>query len=210
MILLVLACLVACGPSEEEQNATATADAVALFATQTAEAPTPTNTPTATPLPTDTPTPTPTPTNTPAPTDTPTPTSTPTPLPTDTPTPTITPTPEPTATNTPEPQPTAPTSQFPMPTGPALTSWKELPVMPQAVAGNDSGDGYYYAAPVSIQDVWAFYSASMPSEWTHLASGTDDFGNEVMRIYMHSAGGSSSITIVGQEGGMTFIMLVRS
>lgn len=72
-ITLLLAILfVACGPSEEDQNATSTAVAASVFATQTAEAPT----------------------ETPVPTNTATPTETPTPLPTDTPTPT----PEPTET----------------------------------------------------------------------------------------------------------------
>lgn len=83
--LLLVACviLIACGPSQAEQDAQATQIAANDFATQTAEAPTATLTPTSVP-PTATPTPTATltatPTATPTPTATTIPTATPTPL----------------------------------------------------------------------------------------------------------------------------------
>jgi hypothetical protein len=78
--LLLVACvfLVACGPSQAEQDAQATQIAANVFATQTAGAPTatPTPTPSNTPTPTSTPTPTITPTRTETPTRIP-PTATP-------------------------------------------------------------------------------------------------------------------------------------
>lgn len=61
VLLLAVAGLAACGPSQAELDAQATEVAESIFATQTAEAPTATPTPTATPAPTATPIPTETP-----------------------------------------------------------------------------------------------------------------------------------------------------
>jgi hypothetical protein len=48
------------------------------------------------------------------------------------------------------------------PTGEPVASWNDIPIMPQATAGAESGSGQYsFKAPVTVKDVQDFYTAQL-------------------------------------------------
>lgn len=92
------------------------------------------------------------------PTTTPIPTSSPTPIPTATPsaTPTMT------ATQTPTVPSATPTIfALPLPTGQPVSSWNDIPVMPQAISGSEERGGYLYTVKGTVQQVEEFYEEEM-------------------------------------------------
>ena len=53
------------------------------------------------------------------------------------------------------------------PKSPPLSEWKSIPVMPQAVAGEESQGLYVYKVTMTAKDVEDFYAAQLPSlGWT--------------------------------------------
>ena len=99
-------------------------------------------------------------TATPAPSLTPTATMTLTPQPTSTPTLTATSTPAQAA------------DEWPLaePVGDPLSEWHGIPIMPEAIAGEDSGKTYFYSVDEHPYDVYRYYLEQMP-KW-----GWDLFG----------------------------------
>jgi len=60
------------------------------------------------------------------------------------------------------------------PQGAPVSSWKDIPVMPQALAGQEVENMYSFRVNASIQEVQQFYAAQMPAlGWTSILSGTD-------------------------------------
>ena len=170
--------------------------------------------PTATSLPTQTftpsPTSTPIPTATSTPTATPTPTMTPTPKPTNTFTPSPTATKIlPTATKTFTPEPVTPTiAALPLPTGAPASSWRGIPIMPNAISGGEEQDVYSYIVKATVKQVQDFYDREMPEvDWQPFATGTGETGN-LLLMYQKD----SKITTIGviKQGDVTYVMIVQS
>jgi hypothetical protein len=60
------------------------------------------------------------------------------------------------------------------PQGAPASSWKEIPIMPQAAAGEDVEGVYSYRVLASMQDVQQFYAAQLPGlGWTTVLSAPD-------------------------------------
>lgn len=60
------------------------------------------------------------------------------------------------------------------PQGAPVSVWKEIPVMPQAVAGEDVEGVYSYRVNASAQDVQKFYAEQLPGlGWTTVLSAPD-------------------------------------
>lgn len=134
------------------------------------------------------------PTETPVPTATPPPTSTPAPLPTATEG-----APAPTNTSAPD---------LPMPTGEPLSAWKDIPVMPGAIAGDEINQAYTFVVDASVEDVAAFYEKKLPElGWEKFATGQGQSG-ALMLIFAKDSD-MLTITILPQEEGRTYVMLVK-
>jgi len=58
------------------------------------------------------------------------------------------------------------------PTGEPVAVWNDIPIMPQATAGNEAGGGNYsFRAPVSLDDVRTFYNDQLKAlGWTQMMS----------------------------------------
>ena len=156
------------------------------------------------------------PTSTPSPTDTPAPSATATAAPTNTPTPTRTPVP-PTSTPTATPTPTdtpSPTAQpsggaLPTPSDPPLPSWNDLPVMPQAVAGDEEEGSYWYSVAATPQEIEEYYAREMQAlGWEYLARGTGR-GSNLMLVFTKAAY-TATVAVIDQEDGTALVMLVLS
>jgi hypothetical protein len=135
--------------------------------------------------------PTPTPTNTPRPTPTPTDTPLPTATPTRTPVP---------ATNTPTPP------AFPNPQGTPLVEWNGIPIMPGAIAGEESAGAYSFTVNATIEEVRAYYEKEMPKlDWALLGAAEGKTGALIL-IFTK---GQETFSIAIMHGNPTLVMLVR-
>jgi len=149
-IALLLFCILlsACGPSPEELAATSAAETAAAA----------TSTPTITP--TYTPTTPPTATNTP--------------VPSDTPKPTLTPTPAPDIIDGPE-RPRfllIPTRYI------KVETWKGIPIMPEAIAGDEEYGGFYYSVENTVTEVREYYQQELGKfGWSLSAFGEAENGD---------------------------------
>jgi hypothetical protein len=117
---------------------------------------------------------------------------TPTPLPpTETPIPSLTPTatetstPQPTTTSTPTSTPAAAAGDWKIadPVGEPLSEWKGIPIMPQAIAGEEGDSTYFYMLDESPLDVYRYYLEVM-SDWGWELFGLGEQREEGMTIVM--------------------------
>lgn len=78
------------------------------------------------------------------------------------------------------PSPILPAGRLPLPTGVPVASWHDFPIMPNAIAGQDSDKGgYSYSIKASPQQIQEFYTREMKKlGWDLLTTGTkaDDRG----------------------------------
>jgi hypothetical protein len=150
----------------------------------------------------------------PKPTDTPVPTATSLPTQTFTPEPTATATVAPTPTRkptwTPIPATQTPASlQLPIPEGKPAESWEGVPIMPAAIAGEGDSQGYSYVVEGSVTDVQRYYEVTMPTLGYDLfASGEGDTG-AILLMFMGDTG-MATISIVPQEEGLVYVVIVKS
>jgi hypothetical protein len=158
-------------------------------------------------------TPTPEPTNTPIP---PTRTSTPVP-PTPKATSTLTPTdtPEPTVTSTPTELPLSPTEEgvsfLRLPEGQPLEIWREVPIMPEALKGDESDeDAYIFTIISTREEIETFYTNELQKlGWALLAVGQGETG-AVLMIFMSDNGSFTvSIFTIDEEEGLFYILLLQ-
>jgi hypothetical protein len=57
------------------------------------------------------------------------------------------------------------------PTGEPVSVWNDIPIMPEATAGNEVGSNYSFRAPVSVEDVKTFYYDQLTAlGWTQMMS----------------------------------------
>jgi hypothetical protein len=149
-----------------------------------------------------------------SPSSTPTATATMTPLPTATATFTLTPsptgTPSPTSTPTRTPIPASPTANLDFLfnfSGKPLPFWSNMPVMTQAVAGEEESGVYYYYLKASLEEVHQYYLQQMPYwGWQLFASGTKQ--NSDLLIFIK---GHNTVTVgIVVKGDLISVMLVNS
>jgi hypothetical protein len=143
----------------------------------------------------------------PKPTETPIPTKTSLPTLTNTPEPTATPTPKPTRTPIPPTEtPSAPV--LAMPSGKPLTNWEDIPVMPNAVAGDGDSKGYSFTVNASSDEIQKFYVKELAKlGWNMFASGQGTT-NAILLIFMKDTN-TISISIIPQPDGLTYVLLIR-
>jgi hypothetical protein len=125
-----------------------------------------------------------------------------TPSPTSTPTPTFIPT----KTRIP-PSPTPDLGFLFNFSGKPLPYWNDIPVMPQAVAGEDKGSVYYYYLKARREVVHQYYLQEMPLwGWQLFADGTGKNGDMLIFIKEHT---TVSVGIAAR-GELVSVMLINS
>ena len=91
------------------------------------------------------------------------------------------------------------------PSSPPLKSWKDIPVMPEAVAGDEADGMYAYKLNVASDKVQSFYSTQLPSggwKQTYNIPTTDGIG-----ISVYSKGSNILTITVSQVNGYTLVLL---
>lgn len=89
------------------------------------------------------------------------------------------------------------------PQGVPLAAWKDIPVMPQAMAGEDVEGVYSYRVAASLQEVEQFYALQLPAlGWVSLLSGPD------LPFLVYSRGDLKlTITIADPDENGTIVLL---
>ena len=148
------------------------------------------------------PSPNPTSTASATPVPTATATFTLTPTPTDTPSATLTP------TRTRIPRTATPDLSYLFNfSGKPLPSWNGLPVMPQAIAGEDKSDVYYFYVKASLEVVYQYYLQEMPRWGWQLFSSAGSKNSDVL-IFIK---GHNTVTVgILVKGDLASVMLIDS
>ncbi|MGD8455665.1 MAG: hypothetical protein PVF83_04705 [Anaerolineales bacterium] len=137
----------------------------------------------------------------------PTPTSTPT----QTSLPTSTNTTKPTNTSTKTPVPPSKTPSAPvlqMPSGKPLSEWQDIPVMPNAIAGEGDDKGYSFTVDASPDLIVEFYETELTRMgWYVLAVGQGT--TDAVLLVCTKEGGMLSVSIIPQPDGITYVLLVK-
>ncbi len=92
------------------------------------------------------------------------------------------------------------------PQGTPVSVWNEIPIMPQATAGAESGTMYGFEANVTADDVVAFYSTQLPPlGWNEEFS----MPAETPIIFFTKDGRSLTITITPAAEGVTVLLVLQ-
>lgn len=140
------------------------------------------------------------------------------PTPTDTSLPTSTSTPAPTLTATETPSPISPTetpssSVLPLPSGKPASSWENIPIMPNAIAGEERSSGgtksYTFTVEASAEEIQTFYETELAKlGWNRLAVGQGAEKNTLMIIFTKGSN-ILSLLVLPQPDGIILVMLVK-
>jgi hypothetical protein len=140
-----------------------------------------------------------------------TPKPTPTSTPTQTSLPTPTNTPRPTNTSTKIPRPPTKTPSAPllkMPSGKPVSEWEDIPVMPNAIAGEGDNQSYLFTIDSSSDEIIQFYKTELVKRgWELLATGQGKT-NAVLLIFMKE-GNTLSVSLIPQPDGIIYVLLVK-
>lgn len=100
------------------------------------------------------------------------------------------------------------------PSGEPLPAWNEIPIMPQAVAGQEFPDAFSYSfrVPATVDEVTKFYADNLtPAGWQSMFA-MPPTGDSTVIIYTGSAGAVLTITITpsfNQEGLVVLLQLTQ-
>lgn len=132
-------------------------------------------------------------------------TETSTPRPSETPTQTPVP-----PTNTPAPTATTDLTVF-LPEGEPLESWNTIPIMPEAVAGEESdSNSYSFSIAASPDEILAYYEVEMGKiGYTLLAVGKGDVNNNMILIFQDAQGVFTMSVIEVVSEGLTVVLMVK-
>lgn len=80
-----------------------------------------------------------------------------------------------------------------LPEGAPLTEWNTIPIMPGALAGEETGNGYRFITEASISDIKAYYLETLAAAgWTEVSEG--EAPNHLALVFQKD-GDQTNITI---------------
>ncbi|MCB9422622.1 MAG: hypothetical protein H6667_22660 [Ardenticatenaceae bacterium] len=106
--------------------------------------------------------------------------------------------------------PTEPNADFllPIPTGKPAAEWNGLPIMPQAIAGDEGEGSYYFTVEATAEEVEAFYEDEMQQlGWSLLGVGEGETGALLVIFQKESEVASISILLFNES--TSYVFLVR-
>jgi hypothetical protein len=88
------------------------------------------------------------------------------------------------------------------PQGAPLSTWRDIPIMPQATAGQELEGMYSFKTNSSAQEVRAYYEAELPKlGWSSLFSSTD------MPFLVYSKDNATLTVTLTEQDGETIVLL---
>lgn len=106
--------------------------------------------------------------------------------------------------------PTQPNADFPLPipTGKPAVEWNGLPIMPQAIAGDEGEGSYYFTAEVTVEEVETFYESEMQQlGWSLLGVGEGE--NGTLLLIFQKGGAVASVSILLLNESTVYVFLVK-
>lgn len=113
-------------------------------------------------------------------------------------------------TTTEDTPPAEPVTDFPLPipTGEPASEWNGLPIMPQAIAGDEGSGSYYFTVAATADEIQAFYLEEMERlGWSSLGIGEGTTGALLMIFQKETAVASVSILLFNET--TMYIFLVK-
>jgi hypothetical protein len=97
---------------------------------------------------------------------------------------------------------------FPTPAGTPVKNWNGIPIMPNAIAGDDETQSYAFTMKAPVEEVQKFYEKELAKlGWNQFANSE---GNPQTVLLMFMKGSDTlTITILSQTDGTTYVMLVK-
>ena len=97
---------------------------------------------------------------------------------------------------------------LPMPSGQAGAAWHDLPVMPQAIAGEGDNESYYFTVEASVDEVLDFYEIEMGKlDWSLLGTGEGETGALLMIFQKDDE--VASISIFSLDDDIVYVFMVK-
>ncbi len=113
-------------------------------------------------------------------------------------------------TTTEDEPPAEPVADFPLPipVGEPAAEWNGLPIMPQAIAGEEGSGSYYFTVAATADEIQAFYQEEMERlGWSALGVGEGETGALLMIFQKETAVASVSILLFNEN--TMYVFLVR-
>ncbi|MBI5935876.1 MAG: hypothetical protein HY867_19395 [Chloroflexi bacterium] len=120
----------------------------------------------------------------------------------------------PTPTNTPTKTPVPPTETpsvpvLPIPSGKPVSEWEDIPIMPNAIAGQGDSKGYSFTIKASSDEIQQFYEKELGKlGWNVFASGQGT--TSVILLFFMKDTSVLTVSILPQPDGIMLVLIVKS
>jgi hypothetical protein len=95
-----------------------------------------------------------------------------------------------------------------MPSGKPEEEWEGIPIMPDAIAGEEDAANYIFTIEATPEEIQAFYEQKMSRlGWNLLGSGQGTT-DALLLIFIKDAA-TFSIAVIPQPDGIALVMLVK-
>jgi len=102
---------------------------------------------------------------------------------------------------------TTATVSLPIPSGKPVTSWKDIPVIPDAIAGEEKEGGYSYTTKATSEQVQDYYNSEMLKKgWEFFATGKGETGSLLL---MYQKDGKTTTVSIFEQGDLTIVLLIQ-
>jgi len=99
------------------------------------------------------------------------------------------------------------TVELPLPSGKPAVVWNGVPIMPGAISGEETEDGYSYTVQAAPEEVKDYYEFEMDKlGWTAFAIGKGETGSLLL---MYQKEGKTTTVSVFTQGDLSLILLVQ-
>jgi len=99
------------------------------------------------------------------------------------------------------------TVELPLPSGKPAVVWNGVPIMPNAISGEETDDGYSYTIQDSPEEVKTYYESEMVKiGWTAFAIGKGETGSLLL---MYQKEGKTTTVSVFEQENLTLILLFQ-
>jgi hypothetical protein len=96
---------------------------------------------------------------------------------------------------------------LPLPSGEPLSTWNGLPIMEDAIAGEEKEGGYSYSIDTTVEQVQNFYEIELADMgWMLFATGKGETGSLLL---MFRKGERTTTVNVFEQEGLTIILLIH-
>jgi len=99
------------------------------------------------------------------------------------------------------------TAILPPLSGKPVSSWNGIPIMSDAILGEEKEDGYSYSIKAAAEQVQDYYDTEMPKiGWKFFATGRGETGSLLL---MYQKDEKTTTVSIFEQGGLTLVLLIQ-